>query len=274
MCKNLCYDFRTGTLKSKLSAVIMLFILLYGILCAKGITRQGATTLGDYIIGGIQGTLPFRSEITYSKYFEFPIRWFVLMVSLLASSLFYPLASINCFGQQIIIRSNKRRNWWYAKYLWSLLHTTLFFLIYCLELCILGLFYQAQPSFAPSSKFLHILLIEVQDYAIINIGGYECCIITFTALSALLILAALQLLINIVTQSITGFLISVSILCISSILFSKFLIGNYTMAIRSALILSTGLRPINGICLSIIGLVIIFACGLLYTGKKNWLLKS
>ena len=78
---------------------------------------------------------------TPDKAFEFPAMWILIFLCGNALTLTYPLRDLEGVGQQLLIRSGRRRHWWLAKCGWEIVSSVVYLLLLWLGvLCYCAIF--------------------------------------------------------------------------------------------------------------------------------------
>ena len=96
-------------------------------------------TFGNYMIYLFQGMDEYVA--TPDKAFEFPAMWILIFLCGNALTLTYPLRDLEGVGQQLLIRSGRRRHWWLAKCGWEIVSSVVYLLLLWLGvLCYCAIF--------------------------------------------------------------------------------------------------------------------------------------
>ena len=165
-------------------------------------------------------------------------------------TLAYPRNDIKGIGNLILIKASKRTTWWMSKCCWNIIFV---FIAYFLSWLVIFIF----SIIATINLSINILpnvglLFHIYDQFILN--DFEILILTFIMpLLVSITLSLLQMLLSQIMKPLYSFIIMISILLSSAYTLSPFLIGNYSMPLRSIYVTENGVHPIIGgfICISI-----------------------
>lgn len=252
------HDLRCGLLRLRYIIAAMLAIIpcLEFLFSLNAIDKTGSWM--DYLlytfrgIGAVDKSDPTRS-------INLPFVWLLIMSASLFVNLDYMLLDLTNNGQQIIIRSQSRKGWYFAKCVWNLASTMLFFvLLACVELVFVGITGGLLSANNTEDAFMNlfgmvtfdvILLTKVQGMIIALLLPY----LTAAALGML------EMTLCLFVKPVVSYLICMAILVLSVYWDSPFVLGNGAMTIRSGLIASKGQDIVVSILIDIavIGVCII-----------------
>lgn len=274
--KLLHYDLRVGLLHRKTYGLLMLLVIIIDIdawVTFRFLGVQGVWM--DYVLYLFQGAIPFGGIYTNGEQFDFPVQWLLLMGCCCYLNLSYPFQDLDQFGQQVILRTRSRSQWWTSKSVWCLcaagycmgliLGTTLLF---CLAIgCPIRL--------SVTVELLEALFSEVSDLLQYNLDGVQYFAICIgLPLLVLMALNMLQLLIGLLWKPVMGLFCSLSILAVSAIWMSPIAIGNFGMAIRSEWLLYEGVPPAVGCVICLLLIIITGTAGVLWFRRYDILPKE
>lgn len=246
-------------------------VLIFLFICADlRLKAQGhAISYADYLIHAFQGMEVYIPSP--DKKFDIPVIW--LAMNLYAAFLIgdYPLKDILGFGQQILIRSNHRGQWWFSKCIWNLCSMLLFYGIGHLAIFLFTLFSCAGTfSMVPTE-----VTATLSNMDISRLTGHTW--IGFVFVMPLLTSAALSLLqmtLEFVTKPIFSYAVIVCILVLSGYFFTPFFIGNGSMLLRSEFVLENGIPFTQGVLLAILLIGLTIATGYLLFSRYDVLAKK
>lgn len=184
-----------------------------------------------YLFGGMHPYIP-----SPDSRFEIPVFWLANNIYLLFMTAYYPIRDLSGFGKLILLKSRRRSAAWASKCVWLLVYTAL---TYLLEYALIFAVFPGAHALTPTP--------ELQQLT----GGYDPSVwlngawaayVFLTPFLTTLTLGMVQLALSLVWLPIAGFIADIVILTASAYSFSPFLIGNYTMLLRSALVLENGIR--------------------------------
>ena len=197
--------------------------------------------LGDYLIYLFRGMRVY--VYNPDEPFKLPVIWICLNLHLAFIVGNYPFNDLATYGQQSLIRSGRRGQWWAGKCLWAVMCTGVFYLLVYLTVFVFALC---------TGGIDGLKLLPGQE-----IGAYYCEVdftqtdpvsalvfVVVMPIVASLALTQLQLALSFFTRPIYSYMIIVALLLVSAYITSPWLIGNYTMLLRSPLVLPEGGIPL------------------------------
>lgn len=255
------HDFSNGILKNRFFWISTILISI--MFCIDFSVKANALKIygfsynyGDVIMsiyGGMKEYIPLREE-----HFVFPVKWVILILAQFFGTLNYPYNSINTFGKQILIRTEGRSLWWFSKCAWNVTYSILyheFILLISLMYCLISGF---NINMNVNSDLL-MFIFNLQEYQLnlnmINIHVY----ILLTPLLMTISVNLIQMTISLFVNRTFSFLAMTCITVISAYLMKPYIIGNYSMMIRSTYVINNGIDFNNGIIIA----SVLFAIGLI-----------
>lgn len=227
-------------------------------------------TYGDYLLyifGGMREYIP-----TPGTPFQIPYLWLINHIGILYFTLHYMHDDLEGFGQQMILRSGSRTAWWLSKCIWN---TAVVVLLYSIAWGAVFLF--ARANHAIWSFEISPFMAEIMVFGSNQITGTNWPMtleITFLPLLVTLTMSQVQMLLCLVVRPTISYVISI-VLCIASAYYlSPFLLGNYSMALRSDKIVSNGVSWPPGIGISLFLILASIVLGIILFQKYNILGKE
>lgn len=271
--KLLCYDLKNGflsTYKRYLSAAVAFVIMFvsFQLVAYSYNTMEKpdvpiAGSLGDvliYAFGGMYEYVPSKGAP-----FTIPAFWLLTYLLLAYITLYYPFEDLEEFGQNILIRSKGRMMWWFSKCAWILISVVCYFLLAWAVMAI-GCLITGGPlnmELSPNIPLLCSIQIEYQ---------MPQTMIPQMLVLPLLVMIGLNLLqmtLSLIFKPFYSFIVTATILLISTYYLSPACIGNYAMPFRSHLLLSNGVGLNTGMLISAIIIVVSVAVGGLIFRKRD-----
>lgn len=212
--------------------------------------KIGAVGFGDfwlYMFGGIK-------EYTYDDAFKFPVIWTVVLLYLFYITLYYPYNDLLGYGQNVLIRSGSRFNWWLSKCLWNAFAVVTFFTLGAASVALFCVF-TGGPLSTEISPLMYTEVFEMA--ADIVYPSYTVGTLIGMPLLTAVAISQLQMLLSLWLRPIFSFGVTAAILILSAYYLKTFMVGNYAMPIRSVEVIPNGVSPQNGV---IILSAIIIAC--------------
>ncbi len=186
---------------------------------------------GDYLLYLFYGMDVYHPE--FNEPFQIPVEWLLINLYTAFLVVSYPFKDLYGFGQQILLRSNQKRLWWYSKCMWNVCSVIL-----CYALGILILFACAaiggNPSVTPSREITEELLHI--PYGAVSHTNWLTVILVLPALTSAT-LALIQMFLSLIIKPVLSYGFTICIMVVSAYYCTPFLIGNYSMFARSRLML-------------------------------------
>lgn len=269
------YDIKSGT-KSN----IYKFCFLIGILVCIGLTAMKnlgvaekstgkSATILDYICYFTGGPKYIPKDM-YQLY-VIPVLWLVIYVMISYIVGYYAMTDLDTYGSQILIRSGSRIKWWISKCIWNMVTVvSAFFLIY-ISAIVAGFLGGANKSMHLTKE---IVMISCN---IDNPNGSNTTYIIILLIMPIVVafaISMMQMTIALITSPIIGFIVTQSIVFLSTIFANKVLFVNYSMLSHSNVTCPSNIKWIEGVIISVIIYVISMIMGLIYFSKCNILPKN
>lgn len=216
----------------------------------------------DYFINAFLGNEPFQQGGHTG--IKISMIWFVFHASLLAMVGFYIVNDLRKSATSYILRVKSRNLWWAGKYVWCLLTVLVY---YCLFFVICLLFSACNFS-------LHVNSQIALNYFHLNAShiGAPDLFLTVCILPMLISMAMciFEIALGLIIRPVFSYIFIIVILIASAYYRNIFLIGNYTMVIRSDFFSHPqGITYQNGILLSLILMAFSYFLGRYAIAKKS-----
>lgn len=259
----------------KLRYLIFVFVLLmffgnFQSMMDSYIAMSGdaGLTLADSLAFVCQGIAP-ASENAGMESFVMPVAWLLFMMLQLLMPLDHPVHSMELWGSQYLARTG-RRSWWFSKSIYILAVNLLAFGIY---LCTAVLFCAAHGiklTMDGSAGFYKMLFgaADLSDFQMLSISENILLLIVLP-LAAICAMSMIQLFISVWFHPIAAYLVTVSLLVLSVFFRQPWLLGNHGMAIRSAMIDSSGILTSTAVLWCVGFYMAAFFIGLICIRKKD-----
>lgn len=249
------YDFRQGIGKHRFYlAAIPVFLILALLFAGMGSAFLEAGILeekvsfGDALLYCIQGLEPLRLY-EEKQPFRIPIFWMALFLGSAFSVVGYA-EERDLYGQQVFIRSRKRRNWWLSKCLWNICTTAIYFGIGLLLLAAAGY----REGWEWSEKGTPGMAVQLFG-KVIGMPEHppelEAAKMVLTAVLCSMAWNLFQMYLALYLKSFVSFLVTVGMLASSIYFSSPLLLGNYMMAMRNEQIFAGGMKAGTGLLLAL-----------------------
>lgn len=215
LLKQIKYDIKSGILVNGnkffvFTVVLLMFMINYYSNTIRLAETSVKVNLSDYIIHAFSG---MKIE-TYGieNTFVIPGLWLVINFYILIMSSNYPYWDLRTRGYQVMLRQPSKNIWWTSKIIWIILNVLSYYLI------IIGTSILATVMFGGNVDIEQINpLIYVVPFIV----------------DVLIVLIAIV--ISMVINPIAGVIISSAIMIVSAYIPSRYLMGNYSMYLRSSI---------------------------------------
>ena len=221
---------------------------------------ESPVTTADYFLALIGGCGKVNLISGAENDFVMPTIWFVFVLWMQFTSLYYPFAELNGIGKQLMVLSGSRGNWWLSKCVWTIINTITNYLIVFAASTIAGLCFGAKPSMQANwyvSRELYMKADDLTSSTTRNIWS----VFLMTGFT-MIVLALVQLILSLILKPVQSYFVLAGYLFAGAYIQSPVFFGNYAMGARNALLVSTGLTMPFGILLGMdYGLIICQANG-------------
>ncbi len=218
--------------------------------------------VGDYFVYCMAGIEPFQRAT--GQEFQFPIPWLLFWGCAFLGTLSYPRRDLTSYGQQILIRMDRRALWWISKCIWIVVNSLLALLVHALVILLFALangipfHFENQPELTLSLFTNYYELAPTLNLSKIQVIGLTLLL----PLAFLISVALLQLLLSLVIPPMFAFFVTLSVLIVSAFVNSPFLIGNYAMVLRSSSLIVDGVVLAHGFLIFAALAAVVFFTGL------------
>lgn len=242
--------------KYSIYAVVILLFIMDGYFSIKN-SEINNPTVTDYFVYIFAGTKEYIPNLT--ELFRIPFSWLIIysipivFVSKILSNNF------SGYGQQLFCRIGNRTKWWINKWLHINLFVIKFYCISFIEIFIFSIIFEFDMSTKCSEEIS--TLIDCGEKVLPSLNVNLLLESTLLPLLFTLSLAQVQSLLSLWIKPTYAITISIIILFTSVYYLNPFIIGNYSMPIRSNKVVSNGVDDINGIILFIIVIIITLIIG-------------
>lgn len=266
--KLLKYDlkngFRVGGLK------LMIIILMTLAFCLDFYLRKDIVYMVDpltpsgtwmdylfYIFAGIKEYTPSITEE-----FIFPIKWILIHLFILYSTLYYPHRDLSSLGLNVLVRTKGRLAWWLSKSIWNISYVLSCYISIFLTIIIFCLVANEPISLEITPMFVNDLLDAGSPFD--TFPSYLASIILLMPMFISIVLNLVQMTLGLFIKPLYSFGMMAVILLASAYFLNPFFIGNYAMPIRSEYVIENGLQATTGVMLSALIMTLAFLIGSFY----------
>lgn len=168
--------------------------------------------------------------------FVVPAAWLFILMYLSFIPLSYPSRDLGGFGSHLLLAAGSTWTWWLSKVIWVALCCFVEWALLVATVVALGTVTGGSMGLAVSEVSLFIMQVEV-DFMLVPAQAASLAVGTFAALVSI---CSVQVLVSIVAEPVTAYLVTALQLVASAYVFHPLLVGNYAMAARSEGIVSFG----------------------------------
>lgn len=253
--KNFSFDIRNGFLKNKLLFLVPAGIGAFSFFDFTNRVDQikqipmfseSCASYGDlwmYLYGGMKEYLPSSKEALF-----FPIIWLVTLMVIAFLVLNYPLNNILTSGQQVLVRTGSRSQFWLSKCCWNILSTVFYHAVVAAVTILLCLLSGIPLSRHIDMELLRMLFEAGPETSVLDRSIIPCRVLLLPILVSVTI-NLLQMTFSLFVKPIFSFL-GVSVLLIfSAYLLRPYMFGNYAMLLRGRWIMENGVSETAGFLL-------------------------
>lgn len=220
-----------------------------------------------YILGGVKEFVIDTDDI-----FKIPYIWYINHLLILFFNLQYANDDLSGVGQQMIYRAGGRIKWWISKCIWNFVSVTLYYMISLSTIIVFCLIKGNEISLSFSSFMRNIMYFGPKDL------GYEtwdiALEVTLMPFLVTLALSILQMALSLVFKPAFAFIFSSVLLISSAYYMTPFLIGNFSMAVRSSKVVSNGVNLTDSIIATLVMIALGIIIGILAIRRHNVLSKE
>jgi len=266
--KLLKYDLKNGF---KLNLINLLIIIIFvSAFCIDFYLRKNsAYRLDDsippgtfidylfYIFAGIKEYIPSMTDE-----FLIPVKWLLLLLFILYSTLYYPYRDLSSLGLNVLLRTKGRTAWWISKCIWNICYVLVTYVLIFLTVIVFCLLMKEPISLDITPMFVNEILDATSPYDTFSIQ--LAYIILLLPLLMSIGLNLLQMTLVLFIKPLYSFGVIAVILLSSAYLFSPYLPGNYAMPIRSNHVVENGMSFSGGLIVFLIIFSVSFIVGSIY----------
>lgn len=266
--KLLKYDLKNGFLLNLINLlIVIIFVLAF---CIDFYLRKNSAymlddsippgTFMDYLFYMFSGIKEYTPSMTEG--FLIPVKWLLLFLFILYSTLYYPIRDLSSLGLNILVRTKGRIAWWLSKCIWNICYVSVTYMLIFLTVIIFCIVMKEPISLDITPMFVNDLIDAASPYDTFSIQ--LAYIILLLPLLISIGLNLLQMTLVLFIKPLYSFGAIAVILLSSAYLFTPYLPGNYAMPIRSSHVVENGLSFSGGLIMFLIIISVSFIVGSLY----------
>ena len=250
LVKQIRYDLTIGLLqvwpKYLPAAAIFLIPVFQLAVMVRAENSVGTFTLGDTILYTFSGMTVY--EPAAGDPFTIPVIWLLMNLYLAYVVGSYPARDLHGYGQQILLRSRRRGQWWAGKCLWNLISVDVYYALGWLIMTVSSLILGGNMTLRITSELWKMLTWEGSE-------AEKALMLSAILLPPLCSAAVslLQMAVMMIARPVIGYLLVACLFTASAYFYSPLLIGNASMMLRNDLMMKGGvpLSLSTGICLAV-----------------------
>lgn len=268
--KILSHDLHCGLLRYRY-LLIPLFMLFPCMLCYRELHQQGVTgNWMDYML------YCFRGQAYYivqdgSISLRIPTIWILNVGACLYLNLDYLINDLTHAGQQIIIRCNRKSEWFLSKCVWNVSSCILYYFILSVFVALFVLLFGGALTVNSSEQANLIIFSEILYEPIKLTVLQNVWLGIISPLLTIITLNIMEMVLCLFVKPAIGFLMSLSVLGLSIFTQPSCIPGNGAMAIRSSILVDNGVRWESVFISSIILIGLSILVGVTYFKYKDTL---
>lgn len=256
------FDIKKGFRENKLKIGVacFLFLFLANITVKNCLVQQNGSGYLSYYVT-ILGGMPEYVK-TETSIFQLPVGWFLFYAYLFFLIGFYPVSDLYSGGSKTLLLAESRNKWVVSKLIWIVTTIIMYYVIFLLCL------------------FANAALIGNKDAGLSYVADFyglssdinmsQILVVFFVApIFITIAMSFIQFVVSIIFNALCGYMITITILVVSTYWMKPFLIGNYLILIRNELMSLGGMKETNGILISIGICIITIVTGCLIFRKKD-----
>lgn len=241
---------------------IRVYTLLSDMRAAKDIYTYG--TFLDYVMYAMQGMGVYKFDPR--EYFEVPICWFVFQIGAAYTVAYYPGKDFDENAKTLFVAARSRCAWWTSKVLWCFLSLAIYYVIAYLGMVVVAVICHADMSLKVTQEFAVAVFSPNLFSVSLNQLVLILLVLPFVTTFAV---SVLQMLVGFIVSPVISFALVCMMYILSAYYTAWYMLGNYTMWIRSSYINENGVYAICGLVVAAGTLVLSYVAGKIFFDSKD-----
>lgn len=252
--RQLRYDLRAGTFQYWIWYVVIFvfFLCIHSIYLLsikkiavwQGNEQQSVLSYFDYVWNVLKGVPEFAGT-QRGQSFSVPMEWFVLQIICMIWNLFYPYMDFYERNIQFFLQAKSRKQWWYSKCTWVVINTILYYSVFFISGIVATIYFGTKNELTLQRG---LLCSEVW----IEMPLWKQLILLFLLPVVVSIAVGIfVVLLSIFFHPIGSVSIGLGIYIASVYWEQPYLIGNYSMLVRSSWLQSGKMNAVIGMVFSV-----------------------
>ncbi len=221
-------------------------------------------TILDYYMYCSRGMAVFHFDPR--SYFVIPIYWFTLQIFISYFIGYYSHHDFTQNGRNLILAVKNRKSWWDSKCLWCVSAVLLNYITFAVFTVLSAAVCGAEWRLSNTTEF--VTLVFGGNMAYMTSGR---AILTSFILPCIITigLCLLQILVGFLATPVVSFACMCGVYVLSAYYTEWFMLGNYTMWMRSTYLTHEGVNPASGLILGLVLSVCVWYIGRMYFAEKD-----
>lgn len=217
---------------------------------------RGNGSLMDYYAYSLRGDIIYIPDP--QNIFLLPLFWFTFQIGVSYAVAYYTEHDLRNNGRNVILASKTRIQWWISKVITCIVSVVIYFVFTLSMITIFAKINGASMSLEMSKDF------SVSNYSatIFYLNPNEILyIVIVIPLITTIAICLFQVACSLIFSSVLCFAVACGMYVLSSFYTSPWLVGNYTMWLRSSYYTEGGVSPESGIVMSVMLIVLAIVGG-------------
>ena len=249
--KLLWFDIRRGLLGKPLLFTIPIIVSLIAcfnlanrVAALKGYFKEGFADFIIYIYGGMDIYTP-----DLGNPFRFLVRWSIVFLSIAFITLNYPYKDMHTYGQQILIRTKGRTEWWLSKCSWNIISVLIYHGLIFLTVISFCIFAKSNITGTINKKLLYTVF-QTAAYHMTPGTAVWTFTMPLTPVFVSVGINLMQMAVTLFIKPVFGFIVTVFLMITSAYFTLPCFVGNYAMPMRYDVVITDGVSAVTGILIS------------------------
>lgn len=245
----------------------LMFIQMYDLVYGG---HENATLLecAMYLYRGAKYITPEQLSSMYTL----PALWLGVQIVIGFLVGYYPVDDIHTYGQQVLIRSRKRVDWWISKCVWNVATVVMSYAIIDLVILVMCVIFGMDIKLTFSDDVFVSAVLEMHSCT-----GTLKQVIIFTFIMPVVVSVAvslMQMTLSMIISPMVGFILVETLALFATMLTNPVFIHNYGMLAHSIIASPTNIKYSTGCVVCLLIAVVSVVVGAVYFEKYNVLAKE
>lgn len=221
-------------------------------------------TFADYLAYVMKGMAVFCFSPNDS--FEIPIYWLAFYIGLAYMTAYYAYDDFLMNGRNMFIALRSRGKWWMSKLIYCCIAVIFYYAVCVGVIAVMAVYYNADMGWNVSAS----VMTYMYSSSAFSLDGKDVLLLTIILPMVItLAVSEVQMLLGFILTPVISFACVCAMYVFSAYYTVWYLVGNYTMWLRSAYIADEGVYPLSGFVFAAGMLAVACACGFMYFQNKD-----